>query len=66
MYVDASPGQESQLFHVLIYQPQLLLSLTAAAADPTPPRLLLYYSYIIFSFMFLHEPTVATDIVWPF
>lgn len=63
MYVDASPGQESQLLHVLVYQPQLLLSLTVAAADPIPPRLLLYYSYIIFSFMFLYDPTVATDTV---
>lgn len=62
--VNASAGQESQLFHVLIYQPQLLLSVTAAAAaDPIPPRLLLDYSCIIFSFMFLHEPTVATDTV---
>lgn len=58
MYVDPSPGQESQLSHVLIYQPQLLLSLTLAAADPIPPGLLLYYSYIIFSFMFLHDPTI--------
>ena len=63
MYVDASPGQESQLFHVLIYQPQLLLSLTVAAARPTPPRLLLFYSYIIFFFMFSYDPTVATDSV---
>lgn len=66
MYVDVSPGQESQLFHVLIYQPQLLLSWTVVAADPIPQRLLLYYSYIIFFFMFLHDPTVATDAVCSF
>lgn len=53
-----SPGQELELFLVFITQPQLLLSSTVPATDPIPPRLLLHYLYIIFSFV--HDPTVAT------